>query len=222
MVPSSTHPHEPPSPYLRPAALRSALGCRWGARDPREASFPAAARWLPGPAPARREPTARSPEDAPRHVRSGRDAHFRERRADRRRAQGSRSQCRARPAPPAPRPRGTARSRRSGHGRLWPASPLLRARGRKRRPCEAASDAPARGPLRRGDLSRLDSPRPRPPAGALAGTRLGRGSCRPPQTTQFFLMEKGLEKTLLQITHTNGQQTPEEMLNIVSHDGNAH
>ncbi|XP_059755627.1 myosin-13-like [Balaenoptera ricei] len=31
----------PPSPYLRPAVLRSALGCRWGARDPREGSFPA-------------------------------------------------------------------------------------------------------------------------------------------------------------------------------------
>ncbi|XP_068390413.1 myosin-13-like [Eschrichtius robustus] len=63
------------------------------------------------------------PQDDPRQVRSGQDAHFRERRADHRRAQVSRSQCQERPAPPVPRPRGTARSRHSGHGRLGPGVP---------------------------------------------------------------------------------------------------
>lgn len=59
----------------------------------------------------------RAPRTPPCQVRSGRDAHFRE---SRRRAQVSRSQCRARPAPAAPRPRGTARSWRSGHRRRGP------------------------------------------------------------------------------------------------------
>ena len=61
VVPSSTHPHQPLSPYLRSVTLRSALGCRWGARDPRDGSFPAAARCLPRPPPARAAPTARTP-----------------------------------------------------------------------------------------------------------------------------------------------------------------
>ena len=200
MLPSSTHPQEPPSPYLRPAALRSALGCRWGARDPREWSFPAAARWLPGSAPARRgrrpgaprTPRARcAPAGTPTSGRGARTACALRGAA----ANAERDPPRRRRVRAAQQGLGTP-----GTGAWGWASPLLPARGRKRRPSEAASDALARGPLGRGDRSRLESARPTPPRGSLAGTRLGRRSCRPPQTTQFFKWKNDLKRPFCILT----------------------
>ena len=141
----------PPSPYLRSAPLRSVLRCR----GPMRGAVPeAAARCLPRTPPARPGPTAGSLEEArARCALPGTPTSRRGARAPRPHSGGAQTLPNKTRRPDAASARGHAVSALRAHSPGGRASPLLRARGRKRRLLEAANHAPERGHLRRGDHS---------------------------------------------------------------------